>query len=73
MAATRRQFMHDAARGVAAGAIATVAWLLVSRDRSKRSEAPCLNRSVCRACSLSDDCPLPAALSMRQATTKGQS
>jgi hypothetical protein len=73
MATNRRQFMQDAARGVATGAIAAVAWLLVSRDRTVRSEAPCINRGACRGCSLADDCSLPAALSMRQVTTKGRS
>jgi len=67
----RREFFRGILRGIGFAALAAGGFLLAARRRSASGLHDCVNRGICRNCSLVDDCILPQAMSARQALKKG--
>lgn len=61
---SRREFFRAAARYAVLAGVAAVA--AVSARRSLRQGQRCLNRGICSACGVFENCALPAALSAKR-------
>ena len=69
--ASRRGFLVAVARGAAGAALAGLGVALaLGRGGERGREEACLRRGVCRGCSRADDCGLPQAISLREATKR---
>ncbi|MAE60106.1 MAG: hypothetical protein CMJ49_01990 [Planctomycetaceae bacterium] len=64
---SRRDLFRSAVRYATLGAVTVVTAGLVTKRVTKPTEAPCVNRGICRQCAAARSCNLPAALSFRDA------
>lgn len=64
---SRRDMIRSAVRYATLGAVTAVTTCLITKRVAKPTEAPCVNRGICRQCTVARSCNLPAALSYRDA------
>jgi len=64
--ASRREFLRDSLRYTLLGGVAAAAGTLAVRSAGQE----CVNDGLCRGCIAYDDCGLPRALSVKQASEK---
>ncbi|MBN1127256.1 MAG: hypothetical protein JXA82_19805 [Sedimentisphaerales bacterium] len=65
---SRRKLLTRTLRYATVGLISAGTAGAVIKRRRLRREGKCLNRGICKNCAVFEDCGLPRALSVRQAT-----
>jgi hypothetical protein len=61
-AQSRRNFFKSALRYAALGGLGAIAGGTIAKNRRLAKQGICINRELCRKCTIFSECTLPAAL-----------